>query len=77
MRVEVQVRTGNDEPSQRLSVKTLGTLRLNGEKLTRPKPLLMVAYLAHEGPTDRDRLARLFCGASSMYGTLLLPLVYG
>ncbi|MBX3144493.1 MAG: hypothetical protein KF813_12090 [Trueperaceae bacterium] len=64
MRVEVQVRTGNDEPSQGLSVKTLGTLRLSGEKLTRPKPLLMVAYLAHEGPTDRDRLARLFCAGA-------------
>lgn len=39
---------------------TLGALRLVGAAVTRPKPLLMLAYLAHEGPTDRERLARLF-----------------
>lgn len=39
---------------------TLGTLSLIGKQLTRPKPLLLLAYLAHEGPTDRERLARLF-----------------
>lgn len=61
------VRTRTDdctESEATLSVKTLGTLRLSGRKLTRPRPLLLVAYLAHEGPTDRNRLARLFCSSA-------------
>jgi hypothetical protein len=56
-------------PERRLAttpptLRTLGALHLAGSPLTRPKPLLLLAYLAHEGPTDRDRLARLFFGAS-------------
>lgn len=43
---------------------TLGTLHLTGSSLTRPKPLLLLTYLAHEGPTDRERLARLFFESS-------------
>ena len=39
---------------------TLGRLRLEGTSLTRPKPLLLLAYLALEGPTPRTRLCRLF-----------------
>lgn len=46
------------------TLRTLGTLRLPGSPLTRPKPLLLLAFLAHEGPTDRDRLARLFFARS-------------
>jgi hypothetical protein len=42
------------------TVITLGALRVTNRRLTRPKPLLLLAYLAHEGPTDRERLARLF-----------------
>lgn len=41
-------------------VLTLGTLRVPERRLTRPKPLLLLAYLALEGPTDRHRLAGLF-----------------
>lgn len=44
----------------RATVITLGSLRVTDRRLTRPKPLLLLAYLAHEGPTDRERLARLF-----------------
>lgn len=43
-----------------LTLRTLGALHLVGSPVTRPKPLLLLAYLAHEGPTDRERLARLF-----------------
>lgn len=39
---------------------TLGGLRLNGSELSRPKPLLLLAYLALEGPRDRRFLAELF-----------------
>lgn len=39
---------------------TLGSLRTSDGRVTRPKPLLLLAYLALEGPTDRERLARLF-----------------
>ncbi len=42
------------------ALRTLGALHLAGSPVTRPKPLLLLAYLAHEGPTDRERLARLF-----------------
>lgn len=33
---------------------------MEGTSLTRPKPLLLLAYLALEGPTPRTRLCRLF-----------------
>lgn len=46
------------------TLRTLGTLHLEGSSVTRPKPLLLLAYLAHEGPTDRERLARLFFPSS-------------
>ena len=46
------------------TLRTLGALHLAGSPVTRPKPLLLLAYLAHEGPTDRERLARLFFGSS-------------
>jgi hypothetical protein len=49
-------------------LRTLGGLSLAAPSgvglVTRPKPLLLLAYLAHEGPTDRDRLARLFFDTS-------------
>lgn len=41
-------------------LKTLGGLRLDDAALSRPKPLLLLAYLALEGPRDRRFLAELF-----------------
>lgn len=46
-----------EEPTR---LRTLGALALSGAGVTRPKPLLLVAYLAHEGPTERARLAQVF-----------------
>ena len=39
---------------------TLGGVRLEGSDFTRPKPLLLLAYLVVEGPQVRRRLAELF-----------------
>jgi predicted ATPase len=39
---------------------TLGGLRLEGSAFSRPKPLLLLAYLALEGSQPRSRLAELF-----------------
>ncbi len=41
-------------------LRTLGGLALEGSSFRRPKPLLLLAYLAIEGPADRGRLASLF-----------------
>ena len=41
-------------------LRTLGGLSLEGAGLRRPKPLLLLAYLALEGPTERRFLAELF-----------------
>ncbi len=41
-------------------LRTLGGLELEDADLTRPKPLLLLAYLAIEGPRDRRFLAELF-----------------
>jgi predicted ATPase len=41
-------------------LKTLGGLALEGTQLQRPKPLLLLAYLALEGPKDRRYLSELF-----------------
>ncbi len=41
-------------------LRTLGGLALEGSSFRRPKPLLLLAYLAIEGPADRGRLATLF-----------------
>lgn len=43
-----------------MRVRTLGGLELEGARLTRPKPLLLLAYLALEGPRDKRHLADLF-----------------
>jgi predicted ATPase/DNA-binding SARP family transcriptional activator len=43
---------------------TLGELRLAGATFARTKPLLLLAYLALEGPRDRHHLAELFWPAS-------------
>jgi hypothetical protein len=43
-------------------LRTLGELTLEGTPLRRPKPLLLLAYLALEGPTSRRTLAALFFG---------------
>jgi len=45
-----------------MQLRTLGGLALEGSTLTRPKPLLVLAYLALEGPTPRRRLAESFFG---------------
>ena len=44
---------------------TLGGLSLEGSALSRSKPLLLVAYLALEGPQERRYLAELFWMGSS------------
>lgn len=41
-------------------LRTLGQLELEGSSLRRPKPLLLLAYLALEGPQERGHLAELF-----------------
>lgn len=43
-----------------MMLRTLGALRLEGASLTRPKPLLKLAYLALNGPTSRRELAEMF-----------------
>ncbi len=43
-----------------MQLKTLGGLVLGGSAFSRAKPLLMLAYLALEGPTSRKELADLF-----------------
>ncbi len=43
-----------------MRLRTLGGLALSGSAFSRPKPLLLLAYLALEGPSERARLARLF-----------------
>jgi len=41
-------------------LQTLGGLELSGSDFSQPKPLLLLAYLALEGPTPRRHLAELF-----------------
>jgi len=43
-----------------MRLRTLGGLALEGTTFTRPKPLLLLAYLAVEGAQDRRHLAELF-----------------
>ncbi|GGR58479.1 hypothetical protein GCM10008959_20180 [Deinococcus seoulensis] len=43
-------------------LRTLGRLSLPGTALTRPKPLLLLAYLALEGPATREDLVEVFFG---------------
>lgn len=43
-----------------MRLKTLGGAALEGSGLRRPKALLLLAYLAVEGPKDRQHLRRLF-----------------
>jgi len=43
-----------------MRLQTLGALRLEGGQLRRPKPLLLLAYLALEGRQARGHLAELF-----------------
>jgi hypothetical protein len=57
-------RDATEAPTLRTLLRTLGALHLDGSRITRPKPLLLLAFLAHEGPTDRERLARLFFAES-------------
>jgi predicted ATPase/Tfp pilus assembly protein PilF/DNA-binding SARP family transcriptional activator len=45
---------------QHLRLKTLGGLALEGSAFSRAKPLLLLAYLALEGPASRRELAELF-----------------
>ncbi len=41
-------------------MRTLGGLELEGPGFTRPKPLLLLAYLTLNGSSDRHHVARLF-----------------
>ena len=43
-----------------MRIRTLGALALDGANFTRPKPLLLLAYLALEGAQERRYLAELF-----------------
>lgn len=43
-----------------MRLSTLGGLRLDGSEFTRPKPLLLLTYLALEGPRHKPHLAELF-----------------
>ena len=43
-----------------MHLRTLGGLRLEGSAFSRPKPLLLLTYLALEGPKDRRFLSELF-----------------
>ena len=43
-----------------MRIRTLGGLALDGADFTRPKPLLLLAYLALEGAQERRYLAELF-----------------
>jgi len=42
-----------------MRLRTLGGLRLEGARFTRPKPLLLLTYLTLEGPRPRRHLAEL------------------
>ena len=54
-----------------MKLLTLGGLRLEGADFTRVKPLLLLAYLALEGPKERRYLAELFWpGASNHLNSL-------
>jgi predicted ATPase len=46
--------------NQAISLQTLGGVSLQGVDFTRPKPLLLLVYLALEGPQSRRHLAELF-----------------
>jgi predicted ATPase len=43
-----------------MRIRSLGGLALEGAAFTRPKPLLLLAYLALEGPQPRRQVAELF-----------------
>ena len=43
-----------------MRLQTLGGLKLENSSFTRPKPLLLLCYLALEGPQERRHLAELF-----------------
>jgi predicted ATPase/DNA-binding SARP family transcriptional activator len=48
-----------------MRLRTLGRLELEGSGLNRPKPLLLLCYLALEGTQERRHLAELFWPASA------------
>ena len=60
-----------------MRLNTLGRLRLEGEKFRREKPLLLLAYLALEGPKPRRFLAELFWpGAPNPMNNLAVALAH-
>lgn len=44
----------------RMKLRTLGGLELSGARFTQPKPLMLLSYLALEGPQERRHVAELF-----------------
>ena len=48
-----------------MHLRTLGGLSLAGTSFTRPKPLLLLAFLVLEGPQHRRHLAQLFYPAAA------------
>ena len=58
-----------------MRLRTLGGLELEGTTLNRPQPLLLLTYLALEGPKDRRHLAELFwSGAADPLNSLSVAL---
>lgn len=56
-------------------LRTLGALELTGSSFTRPKPLMLLAHLALEGPKERRHLAELFWqGATDPFNRLAVTL---
>ncbi len=58
-----------------VQLRTLGGLKLEGAVFSQPRPLLMLTYLALEGPQERRHLAELFWPASSQPLTNLRPVL--
>lgn len=52
--------TQANPPAQTVTLYTLGRLALADSPFARPKPLLLLAYLALEGPKDKRFLSELF-----------------
>ena len=48
-----------------MNLQTLGGLKLHNSDFTRPKPLLLLGYLALEGARDRRHIAELFFSQAS------------
>ncbi len=57
-----------------MQLQALGGLRLTSTTFTRPKPLLLLSYLALEGPQQRKHLAELFWSEGNRMKSLSMAL---